>query len=89
MSIYLTGFNRHIRKHIKASFLFTATTHLSDKEVKFFAEKGILGENIPMYEETQAWLKNYYIYVSDINQFLILQHHCRVMGERRGYIKTA
>lgn len=75
MSIYLTGFTRHIRKHVKESFTFTATPALSDKEVKFYAENGILGQNIPMFEETQAWIKKYYIYVSDINKFMYYNIH--------------
>lgn len=75
MSIYLTGFTRHIRKHIRDNFTFTPTPHLSDKEVKFYAEKGILSQNIPMYVETQAWLKKYYTYVADINKFLSYNIH--------------
>ena len=51
MSIYLTGFTRHIRAHIKESFAFTATPALSDKETKFYAERGILAQNIPMFVE--------------------------------------
>ena len=57
MSIYLTGFTRHIRAHIKESFSFTPTPALSDKELKFYAENGILAQNIPMFVETQAWIK--------------------------------
>jgi P4 family phage/plasmid primase-like protien len=75
MSIYLTGFTRHIRSHIKESFSFTPTPALSDKEVKFYAENGILGQNIPIFEETQAWIKKYYIYVADINKFMYYNIH--------------
>jgi P4 family phage/plasmid primase-like protien len=75
MSIYLTGFTRHIRSHIKESFSFTPTPALSDKEVKFYAEKGILAQNIPMFEETQAWIKKYYIHVADINKFMYYNIH--------------
>jgi P4 family phage/plasmid primase-like protien len=75
MSIYLTGFTRHIRKHIKESFTFTPTPTLSDKELKFYAENGILGQNIPMFEETQAWIKRYYIHVADINKFMYYNIH--------------
>lgn len=75
MSIYLTGFVRHIRKHIKESFIFTPTPALSDKEVKFYAEAGILSQNIPMFVETQAWIKRYYTYVADINKFMYYNIH--------------
>lgn len=75
MSIYLTGLTRHIREHIRVSFVFTPTPTLSDKELKFYAEKGILSENIPMYVETQAWLKMYYIYVADLNKFMYYNIH--------------
>lgn len=75
MSIYLTGFTRHIRKHIKEAFTFTPTPALSDKELKFYAENGILAQNIPMFEETQAWIKRYYTYVADINKFMYYNIH--------------
>jgi len=75
MSIYLTGFTRHIRMHIKESFTFTPTPTLSDKELKFYAENGILAENVPLFEETQAWIKKYYIYVADINKFMYYNIH--------------
>lgn len=75
MSIYLTGFTRHIRTHVKKSFTFVATPALSDKEIKFHAEHGILSENIPMYVETQEWIKLYYTYVADINKFLFYNIH--------------
>lgn len=75
MAIYLTGFTRHIRTHVKESFSFVPTPALSDKEVKFYAENGILGQNIPMFEETQAWIKRYYIYVADINKFMYYNIH--------------
>lgn len=75
MGIYLTGFTRHIRDHIKESFSFTPTPALSDKEIKFYAENGILAQNIPIFEETQAWLKRYYIYVADLNKFMYYNIH--------------
>lgn len=75
MSIYLTGFTRHIRAHIKESFTFTATPALSDKETKFYAERGILAQNIPMFVETQEWIKRYYIYVADMNKFMYYNIH--------------
>lgn len=75
MSIYLTGFTRHIRAHIKESFSFTPTPALSDKELKFYAENGILAQNIPMFVETQAWIKRYYTYVADINKFMYYNIH--------------
>lgn len=75
MSIYLTGFTRHIRKHIKESFTFTPTPALSDQELKVYAERGILSENIPMFVETQEWIKRYYIYVADMNQFMYYNIH--------------
>ena len=75
MGIYLTGFTRHIRDHIREAFSFTPTPALSDKEVKFLAEKDILAQNIPLFEETQMWLKNYYTYVTDINKFMYYNIH--------------
>lgn len=76
MGIYLTGFTRHIRKHIKDSFMFTRTPALNDKEIRVFVEeKGILGENIPLFAETQLWLRRYYIYVADLGQFMYYNIH--------------
>ena len=75
MGIYLTGFTRHIRDHINESFSFTPTPALSDKEVKFYAENGILAQNIPIFEETQVWIKRYYTYVADINKFMYYNIH--------------
>lgn len=75
MSIYLTGFTRHIRKHIKDNFTFVPTPALSDKEIKFRAQNGILGNNIPIFVETQEWIKRYYTYVADINKFMYYNIH--------------
>lgn len=71
MSIYLSNFVRHIRKHVKDSIPFTPSPQLSDKEAKLLAERrSPLAQSVPIFVETQAWLKRYYVFVRDAGVYM-------------------